>query len=108
MARNQEAQRSQTQDRQQTDEVRDERSTGPESLRVIDRGVELDHVSAGNDFIQHGQRWWSFGVAHALAFLLLGQRLFDLDFTQTLDERLHAGAAQSLDQLVGRRFMSIC
>ena len=46
-------------------------------------------------------------IVHALAFLLLGQRLFDFHFTEALDQRLHAGRAQSLDQLVGWRFMSI-
>src|SRR5262245_7621615 len=87
--------------------TRHERRPGPVSLCVIDRGVELDHVCAGNHFIQHGQRRWSFRVVHALAFLLLGQRLFDFYFTESLDQRLHAGRTQSLDQLVGWRFMSI-
>src|SRR4029079_14164288 len=63
----------------------DERRTGPESLRVIDSRVKLDHVSARHHFIQHGEGRWSFGVVHALAFLLLSQRLFDFHFTESLD-----------------------
>src|SRR5215213_4525318 len=69
--------------------TRHQRCSGPESLRVIDRRVKLDHVRTGHDFIQHSQWRWSFGIA------------------QTLDQRLHAGPPQRLDQLVGWGFVSI-
>src|ERR1044071_1600600 len=87
--------------------TRNEWRAGPESFRMIDRGVEFDHVRAGYDLIQHGQRRWPFCLDFALAFFLLGQRLFDFDFTQTLDQSLHSRRAQSFDQLVGWRFVSV-
>src|ERR1041385_877091 len=87
--------------------TRDQRCARPEGFRVIDRGVEFDHVRARYDFVQHGQWWWPFCLDFALAFFLLGQRLFDFHFTQTLDQGLHARRAQSFYQLVGWRFVSI-
>jgi hypothetical protein len=85
----------------------DEWRTGPESLCVIDRGVEFDHVGARDHLVQDSEWWWTFHVDSALAFLLLGQRLFNFNFTQPLDQRLHPCRTQSLDQLVGWRFVSI-
>jgi hypothetical protein len=70
---------------------------GPERFRVIDCSVKFDHVSAGHDFIKHCQRWWSFSITHAFAFLLLRESDFNFDFTQTFDQRLHASRSQRLD-----------
>jgi hypothetical protein len=88
--------------------TRDQRRPGPESLRVIDCGVQLDHVSAWNDFVKNRERRWSFRVAHTLALLLLGKCHFNFDFTQTLDQSFHASRTQRLDQFVGGRFVSVC
>ncbi len=87
--------------------TRYQRGSRPERFGMIDGRVKLDHVGAGNNFVKHCERWGPFGIAHAFPFLLLGQCDFDFNFTQTLDQRLDAGGAQSLDQLVSWGFVSV-
>ena len=85
----------------------DQRSAGPERFRMIDCGVEFDHVCTGHHFVQHSQRWWTFSAASSFALLLFGERHFDFDFTQAFNQRLDASRPQRLDQLVGGSFMRI-
>ena len=75
--------------------------------RVIDRGMQFDHVRTGHDFIQDRKRGWDLRIRRGLTLLLLSQSNFHLNFTQALDQRLYTSSTQRLDQLVGRCFVSV-
>jgi hypothetical protein len=77
--------------------ARNQRRARPKRLRMIDRRVQLDHVSAWYNFIQDSQRRRTFHVAQAFAFPSLRQRLLDFNFTQTLDQGFHTCGTQRLD-----------
>jgi hypothetical protein len=77
--------------------TRDEWSSGPKRFRVVDRGVKFDHVGSGHNLVKNCEGRWPFRAAHSISFLLLGERHFDFDFTQSFNQRFYASRPQRLD-----------
>ena len=74
-----------------------QRRARPEGFRVVYRGVQFHHVSAGHYFVKHGERRWTTEIGNALVLLLLCQRDFHFHFPQTFDQSLHTRRPQCLD-----------
>src|SRR5262249_43240692 len=67
----------------------DQRSAGPERFGVVHCRVQLDHIGAGNNFVEYCQRRRSKRFRKVRVLSLTCQLDFDLDFAKALNKRLH-------------------
>src|SRR6266550_2159619 len=74
---------------------------------VLNCGVEIRHVSAGEDLVKNRQWLRSRGVTVSFTLRLLCDGGFKFRFTQSFDQDGHARLVQDFDKFQGGRFMRV-
>ena len=74
---------------------------------VLNCGMEISHVSAGEDLVKNRQWLRSRGVAASFTLRLLCDGGFKFRFTQSFDQDGHARLVQDFDKFQRGRFMRV-